>query len=304
MNIIIVTKRGKRPRSLHLSRWHHFVVPALAFSCLSILLLTAGYFAGTRLHPNAELASWQDELMQQRQEIDEATRNTQANIQALTLRLAQLQAQTTRLDALGNKLVKMAGLDAGEFDFGNLPGLGGPEVPFEDLPPAHDFTAELESLATALVLREEQLKALDRLMLSRALQAEVTPSGVPVETGWISSGYGTRLDPFTGRKAFHRGIDIAGREGTDVVAVGGGVVIWAGTHHAYGKLIEIDHGNGYVTRYAHNKALLVSVGEVVKKGQNIARMGSTGRATAAHVHFEVLKDGRHVNPASYIRASN
>jgi murein DD-endopeptidase MepM/ murein hydrolase activator NlpD len=136
--------------------------------------------------------------------------------------------------------------------------------------------------------------------MSRSLSERVTPSGRPVEEGWLSSRYGKRNDPFTGKQDFHKGLDFAGKKGSEVIAVGDGVVSWAGVKSGYGKLIEINHGNGYATRYGHNQSNLVKIGDTVKKGQQIALMGSTGRSTGPHVHFEVLHDGKAVNPSKFV----
>lgn len=138
------------------------------------------------------------------------------------------------------------------------------------------------------------------MILTRELKEEIHPEGRPVTTGYISSYFGERADPFDGREAFHKGVDFAGNLGSDVVAVAAGVVTWAGERSGYGKLIEINHGDGFTTRYAHNERALVSVGQTVKRGESIALMGSTGHSTGPHVHFEVLKNGRQVNPLSFI----
>ena len=149
--------------------------------------------------------------------------------------------------------------------------------------------------------REQQLEILESLLTNRQLEDQAWLSGQPVEKGWISSHYGQRTDPFSGKLAMHRGIDFAGKEGSNVVAVAGGVVTWVGSKTGYGQLVEISHGDGFVTRYSHNKENLVAPGEVVRKGQAIALMGSTGRSTGAHVHYEVYKHGRSVDPSSYVR---
>ncbi|MBK1672559.1 hypothetical protein CKO35_04445 [Ectothiorhodospira shaposhnikovii] len=305
MNIIFLSSNGGGTRRLQVSRWYHLAVPLAVFAVCGGLFMGAGYQAGRYLHDPGEppgLAHWSEALREQRDQLEYARDATEAGIQTLTLRVAQLQAQMTRLDALGNKLVKMADLEDGEFDFGTLPGVGGPEEVLVDAPSFH-LLERLDELARQMDDRESQLRLLSRLILSGQLADEVTPTGRPVVTGWMSSGYGARTDPFTGRQVFHRGVDFAGRPGSDIIAVAGGIVIFADRRDAFGKLVEIDHGNGYVTRYAHNKEMLVSVGEAVRKGQVIARMGSTGRATGTHVHFEVLKDGRHVNPHRFISSS-
>ena len=166
-----------------------------------------------------------------------------------------------------------------------------------------DFVSSLDELDKQLEHRSLQLGVLESMLMNQELQDEVHPQGRPVKRGWVSSYFGYRTDPFNGRIAHHDGIDIAGKEGTEVISVAAGVVTWAGKRYGYGSLVEVNHGNGYVTRYAHNKDITVKVGDTVRKGQALATMGSTGRSTGPHVHFEVIKHGRTVDPMQYIRAS-
>jgi murein DD-endopeptidase MepM/ murein hydrolase activator NlpD len=198
----------------------------------------------------------------------------------------------------------MAELDDDEFDFNTDPGVGGPE-PLDGCHPntATEISQVLDELMEQLDDREAQLKVLDHIMMSRNLTKEIHPAGRPIKKGWMSSNYGKRKDPFTGKIEFHKGIDFAGKTGSDVIAVAGGVVTWAGKRYGYGQLVEIDHGRNYVTRYGHNKKILVKVGDTLRKGQVIAKMGSTGRSTGPHVHFEVVKNGKHLNPAKFIRVA-
>ena len=159
----------------------------------------------------------------------------------------------------------------------------------------------LDSLSVQLQDRQQQLNVLEDFLLNRRLREEAYPEGRPVTSGYISSRFGNRTDPFTGRAAFHKGVDFAGREGAKVVAVASGVVIWTGDRSGYGQMVEVNHGNGYVTRYAHNSESLVALGDTVKRGQEIALMGETGRATGPNLHFELLRNGRVVDPLPYIR---
>ena len=195
----------------------------------------------------------------------------------------------------------MAKLDKGEFDFDQPPAQGGPVggmgLQTQD---QMNLLTGMDELVKQLEDREQQLSVLETMMLHSNLQKQVFPAGRPVNSGWTSSYFGIRNDPFTGKRAPHDGVDFAGKLGSDIVTVGAGVVTWSGDRYGYGKLVEIDHGNGYVTRYAHSKDILVKVGEKVDKGQVVAHMGSSGRSTGPHVHFEVLRNGRAVNPARYI----
>jgi murein DD-endopeptidase MepM/ murein hydrolase activator NlpD len=170
-----------------------------------------------------------------------------------------------------------------------------PEVP--------DFIQELDALSRQLDDRSEQLSVLETMLMNRNLQQQALPAGRPIKKGWISSYYGMRTDPFTGKREHHAGVDFAGKHGAEVVAVGAGVVTWASERYGYGNLVEITHGNGIATRYGHNHKILVKVGDKVEKGDTLALMGSTGRSTGPHVHFEVLKNGRSVNPSEYIQAA-
>jgi murein DD-endopeptidase MepM/ murein hydrolase activator NlpD len=244
-----------------------------------------------------------EELAKQQALVDETQRSLQQNLDALSLRIGQMNAHVVRLDALGTRLTQMAGLKDGEFDFTSAPSLGGPEEPLTSTEAMQigGVVSALETLDHQLADRGRQLTVLEDLLLNRKLRDEVRPDGRPVTAGYVSSQFGSRTDPFTGRRAFHKGVDFAGREGAEVVAVASGVVIWSGERYGYGQLVEINHGNGYVTRYAHNVDNLVAVGDTVRRGQVIARMGDTGRATGPNLHFEVLLNDRPVDPLTYVQ---
>jgi murein DD-endopeptidase MepM/ murein hydrolase activator NlpD len=276
------------------------------------LLISAGAFYGgvtaARLfgisNPQAQVSTWREELVQQQSIVDSTRRTLQQNLDALALRIGQMNAHVVRLDALGARLTQMAGLKDGEFDFTSVPSLGGPEEPLaaSEVMQINGVVGALEVLDEQLEDRDRQLTVLEDLLINRKLRDEVRPEGRPVTSGYVSSQFGSRTDPFTGRRAFHKGVDFAGREGAEVVAVASGVVIWSGERYGYGQLVEINHGNGYVTRYAHNVDNLVAVGDTVRRGQVIARMGETGRATGPNLHFEVLLNDRPVDPLTYVGA--
>ncbi|MBN1238374.1 MAG: M23 family metallopeptidase [Gammaproteobacteria bacterium] len=282
----------------------------LAFASMALAVTAGAFYGGVRsasllgvADPEGQIATWRADLEAQQAELEQTRRSLQQSIDALALRLGQMNAHVVRLDALGARLTQMAGLDDGEFDFTSPPALGGPEELVGDAEQLSlgSVMTSLDALSEQLEDRGRQLDVLEDFLLNRKLADEVHPEGRPVKSGYISSTFGHRSDPFTGRRAFHKGIDFAGREGTEVIAVASGVVSWSGKRYGYGQLVEINHGNGYVTRYAHNSDNLVSVGDTVKRGQIIARMGGTGRATGPNLHFEVLRDGSAVDPLSYIR---
>jgi murein DD-endopeptidase MepM/ murein hydrolase activator NlpD len=214
-----------------------------------------------------------------------------------------MNARIIRLDALGRRLTEMADLDDGEFDFDTEPAMGGPEEPYLTgwAIAVPEVLAAMQSLDHDLDDREAQLAVLEGVLMGQSLEERVLPQGRPIKSGWMSSYFGRRTDPFTGKPANHKGVDFAGKAGAEVIAVADGVVTWSSKRYGYGELIEINHGNGYSTRYAHNSENLVAVGDEVRKGQTVALMGDTGRATGPNLHFEVLQDGRPVNPVNFIR---
>lgn len=225
--------------------------------------------------------------------------DAQREVNALAARLGELQAETNRLNALGERLTRMAQLQDGEFDFDRPVGVGG-AGPVSDMPPG-ELRRGLQTLDGQLSRTGAQLSVLDSLLFQRQLALRSVPSRAPVADSYITSGFGVRADPFGGGREFHKGIDFEARTGDPVLAVADGVVTFAGIRSGYGDVVEVDHGNGLVTRYAHNSRLVVQVGDLVRRGQVIARAGSTGRSTGAHVHFEVWKDGRVVNPRPYLQ---
>jgi murein DD-endopeptidase MepM/ murein hydrolase activator NlpD len=303
MNIIIVGRKTGRIKQLDLMD-PMVIVAALVF----VLGIVGGAFsigvnlgAGHRTaHPVDQLGAWSAELVRQKGQIDELRRGLQEKVNALAMRVGQMNANVIRLDALGKRLTRMANLDDGEFNFGSPPGQGGAEG--ADGQPAQipSLTAMIDELQGQLTSREQQLGVLENLILTRELNKQVYPEGRPVEEGWISSYFGSRPDPFTGYTVVHKGVDFAAPEGTKVLSVGAGLVTFAGDKAGYGRMVEINHGNGLATRYCHNEKLLVKEGDMVRKGQEVSLMGSTGHSTGPHLHFEVLKNGAQVNPLRYI----
>lgn len=308
MKIIVVSKRHGRTRSISFGGWTRVVVSA----CLLGLPIVGAWIGaemargdGSDLFNNESTRVWNKALSEQESQIKVTKRHAEEQLAALTLRMAELQARLLRLDALGERLTTIAKLDKGEFDFSQVPALGGPEsATLGEAYQAPDFLQVIDQLTDQISSREQQLDTLEALLANRKIQRDVFLAGRPIKKGWMSSRYGRRTDPFNGQVAWHSGVDFAGKLGSDVVAVAAGVVTWSGERHGYGHMVEINHGNGFSTRYAHNTDNMVSVGDVVKKGQVVALMGSSGRSTGPHVHFEVYKHGRAVDPAAYIHRTN
>jgi murein DD-endopeptidase MepM/ murein hydrolase activator NlpD len=307
MNIIFIRQCTKKSNCLDLGRLQVLLPLFLLLVLVAGGLAYGGYrlgLAGAERDPSVLVTAWEQELDRQRSDLEATRRAADEQIAALSLKLGQMQAHVIRLDALGQRLTKMAQLDNGEFDFDNPPAQGGPANPaFLESVGVADLVQAMKELDAQLDDREDQLSVLENLLLSRNLQSEIFPTGRPVNSGWISSFFGSRTDPFTGGRDYHHGMDFAGKLGSDVVAVASGVVTFSGRRHGYGNLVEVNHGNGLVTRYGHNSENLVVAGDTVKKGQVLALMGSSGRSTGPHVHFEVLRNGRAVNPIKYIRAA-
>lgn len=308
MDIILVShKRGRTWRMTLTTRQLMGWLPAaFAGAVMFSATLAFGYWLKSvdgRL-PVDIVNLWAGELQQQRVELARTRELVENNTGALARRLAQMHAHVMRLDAAGSRLTEIAGLNKGEFDFTQPPPVGGPEIDAASRPVATDeILASLASLEKQLADRERQMRVLEDLLLASRLQKEVRPSGWPVENGWISSLFGMRVDPFTGLRAFHAGVDFAARQGSNVQAVAAGIVSDVGERFGYGLLVEINHGNGYVTRYGHNDTALVAVGDRIRKGQAVALVGDSGRSTGPHVHFEVLLNGRTVNPHEYVQAA-
>jgi len=251
------------------------------------------------------VGNWRQVLKDQDQSIALARRDAQENAEASAVRLAKLQSRIVRLGALGERLTTIVKLDEGEFDFSQPPAVGGPESDDQNAAfSMPDYMTVLNRLSDDIESREQQLSVLETLLVDRKTQDDVFLAGRPVTKGWMSSRYGMRNDPFNGRRAWHSGVDFAGAEGSNVVTVAAGVVVFAGPRSGYGNMVEVNHGGNFSTRYGHHKELLVNVGDIVKKGQVVGLMGSSGRSTGPHVHFEVYKNGRVVDPSAYIHRAS
>jgi murein DD-endopeptidase MepM/ murein hydrolase activator NlpD len=307
---LIVLPGTAASRTVELGRWSW---AALSLVCIGLPLglMALGYEIGqrqgTQQAQEARLSEAEVAVSQRALDLAQLSADAKRKLEAMTRKLAEIQARVTRLDALGMHLTVLAGLDEGEFDFTAVSAIGGPAVDGQELAaPAlavmpDEFEEELELLSVTLDDRDTQLDVLAGLLFDAEAQAEAIPSGRPVASGWLSSHFGYRNDPFTGKKTWHQGVDFAGKDGTEVIAVASGVVSWSGNRHGYGNMVEVAHGDGLLTRYAHNDENLVEVGNLIRKGETLALMGNTGRSTGPHVHFEVFKHGRAVDPSSYIR---
>lgn len=300
MNIILVSDSLAKSRSVALSQTQ---VLLIAFGILlsGFVLAMATYvvtmkFAVDLRNPYLRTlltALHQDDVKKSEAEMKD-------NLNALAVRVGELQARIMRLDAFGERLAKAAGIKRDEFRFDEKPGQGGPApMSGRDLS-VTEFNQMLAEIARVLDDRSDKLGVLDSLLMDDRLARKTIPTTMPVNAGYYSSNYGYRLDPITGRSTFHTGVDIIAAPGTDVLAAAGGVVATSAQVAEYGNIVEVDHDNGLTSRYAHLSKSLVRVGDVVMKGQVIAKVGSSGRTTGPHLHFEVREKGIPLNPNKFL----
>lgn len=286
--------RGKNVRfSMKLNKVHWL-------SALTIFALVSGFIVHLIASTN-EIPTNPESQFSSLPNLDNPVVNNE-QVTAVTMKLAELQSQVLRLNALGDRLAEDASIPDKEFNFEQLPPSGGPMIQSEEQPKKSlsDLLLSISILENSLAHEEKQLKMLESITLGHHIENTRYLSGRPIVKGWLSSYYGTRKDPFNGKPAMHKGVDFAGSENASIIATASGVVSWAGDRYGYGQLVEINHGEGLKTRYGHNKELTVSVGDVVTKGQVIAKMGSTGRSTGPHVHYEILRNNKQIDPTKYV----
>ena len=306
MNVVIFGKGFGSPRQVNLTG----VSASLCIAAIAAVVIGSGFTVGS-WHASRtgsgvstnELQNVTSQLHEQRSSIASIRQENEDTLDALSIRIAQMNARVIRLDALGRRLTDMADIDDSEFDFDSNPAVGGPEEPMlsGSNVAVPEMIEAMDVLGAQLSNREAQLNVLEGVLMNQNLKQRVYPQGRPVSAGWLSSYFGKRTDPFTGKPANHTGIDFAGKTGAEISAVADGVVTWSSDRYGYGIMVEINHGSGYSTRYAHNSENLVSIGDEVKKGQIVALMGESGRATGPNLHFEVLHNGSRVNPVKFIR---
>jgi len=303
-NTLLLANRYGKIRSVVFNPLHTGLLVLTGIIVIGGSILFSGFRSGVNMearHQLSDVSELRTVLQQQQTEIIRARKSAQDNLDVLTMRLGRLQAQILRLDILGERLVRHSVLDEAEFDFNMPPPIGGPHIMTSlSTIAVPDFLGMLDELDVTAKDRKTKLMALEQIIMNRSLHERIIPSGLVVESGLLSSTYGKRIDPFTGKQEHHKGIDISSKEGSSIRAVADGVVTWSGERTGYGMLVEINHGNGYVTRYGHNKKNLVKVGETARKGETIALMGSTGRSTGPHVHIEVMHNGKQLDPNKFL----
>ena len=302
MNIILVSERLAKARTITLG------LPQMALLGLGLMVAVIAAAAAMnylmlRFAADINVPYLQTMLLSAQHEQHEKSQHyLRENLNAMAVKLGQMQAQLVRLDTLGERLAKLAGFKPQALVFSELPGRGGAisSLPSQDLS-LGDFTQQLDSLTRQVDDRGDKLGILESLFTLDSAKKKLIPTMLPVEGGWYSSNFGWRIDPFTGQRAYHEGIDVMAEQGVTIRAAAGGVVVYSDFHPQYGNMIEIDHGNDLVSRYAHASLRLVKVGDVVLRGAKIGEVGRTGRATGTHLHFEVRQRGAPVNPTQFLR---
>jgi len=302
MQIILLHPRFKA-KTLTLSH-RHLILAALLFVLSVVMAASLLYYLTLRY-----AAQWKLPIVQElaasmtREDASRKDRYIKENLTAMAVKLGEMQAQLMRLDALGERVQGLAGVKPQEFNFREMPGRGGAVSDSAGRALDMDqFRQALDAMARDVEHRADYMNVVETTLMSHKIRSKLLPTIQPVNVSYNASGFGWRLDPFTGRNAFHEGIDFASPAGTPIVAAAGGVIIAAEYHSQYGNMLEIDHGNDIVTRYAHASRLLMKVGDIVKRGQHVADIGSTGRSTGSHLHFEVLVKGVQQDPHKFLSA--
>jgi murein DD-endopeptidase MepM/ murein hydrolase activator NlpD len=302
VNIILVSGKLAKAKTITLGLPHLAMLGAVAVAAI-ITIAALLHYLTLRFAAEVKLPYFQSLLhFAQNQDKNRTESYLQENLNAMAIRLGQMQAQLLRLDTLGDRLARLAGFKPQDLMFDQVPGRGGAvsDLPSQDLS-FGDVTRQIDLLTRQLDDRGDRLGILESLFTLDSAKKKLLPTMVPVEGGWYSSNFGWRIDPFSGQRAFHEGIDFMAEQGTTVRAAAGGVVVYSDFHPQYGNMIEIDHGNDLITRYAHASRLFVKVGDVVLRGARIAEVGRTGRATGTHLHFEVRQRGAPQNPTRFLR---
>ena len=301
MRLIFVRSRG-HSRTFELSRKQGYALSiALSIFCLFSVTLVQHWIQESEAVNQDVFLDWQATLERQDDVVNQLQDRTSSQSASVALQLADLRSRLLRLESLGTDLVEISKLEESEFDFSVPVAVGGLARNELEEPSWGQLQQDIDNFSQLLNRRETELSILNSLLLEKNLIDESKPNGYPVDGGWTSSAYGQRIDPFRGVKAWHAGIDITSvNKESPVKALASGVVIFSGERQGYGKMVEIDHANGYRTRYAHHRELLVQEGTIIKKGDPLGIMGDTGRSTGPHVHVEVLLNGKNVNPARFL----
>jgi murein DD-endopeptidase MepM/ murein hydrolase activator NlpD len=301
MQLLLINKNGE-PVQISLPPWKIRLVIVAVVALCSGLIASGFMLRQSSIVDAAVIENWRMKIQEQDAVVEELQTDSVARRQAVGRQIADMQARLWRMEALASYMHESSGLPQDEFDFDAQVSQGGPINPEAEVLNVQNLDSKLANLSVRLKQRETELSILDQVLMGVYTQRGAMPAGAPIVKGWMSSPFGERVDPISGKKAWHEGMDFAGANGSDVVAVANGIVVFSGRRDGYGLMVEISHGENLRTRYGHHQELLVQAGQSVKRGDVIGLMGSSGRSTGPHVHFEVLKSGKPVNPARYVSA--
>ncbi len=301
MQLLLINKNGE-PVQISLPSWKIRLVIVAVVALCSGLIASGFMLRQSSIVDAAVIENWRMKIQEQDAVVEELQTDSVARRQAVGRQIADMQARLWRMEALASYMHESSGLPQDEFDFDAQVSQGGPINPEAEVLNVQNLDSKLANLSERLKQRETELSILDQVLMGVYTQKGAMPVGAPIVKGWMSSPFGERVDPISGKKAWHEGMDFAGANGSDVVAVANGIVVFSGRRDGYGLMVEISHGENLRTRYGHHQELLVRAGQSVKRGDVIGLMGSSGRSTGPHVHFEVLKSGKPVNPARYVSA--
>ena len=299
MQLVIIGKRGDF-RSVTIPRFWGYFVGILSASIVVGFVAMGVSVSNHDVIDGQIIDSWHSEINTQRADLNDLQQQAIDKNGALAQQLSKMQGRLWRVEALAAHMRDASGLQADEFDFEQPIAQGGPLAEEAQEFAWVDLQTQLNQLALQLGRREKELTILDEVMVERQRIQDAKLSGRPIVKGWLSSAYGKRIDPITGQPAWHAGIDFAGRQGSDVIAVASGVVVFADRRDGYGNMVEIHHGNGISSRYGHHDKLLVKAGQIDKKGDVIGLKGNSVRSTGPHVHFEVLRNGKNIDPTRFV----
>ncbi len=304
MDIIVITGKSSQVKNWSLNSIQLFCIGLFVVMTVVLMAFALNYFS--LLYAVKNESNYLKSMLKvvHAEHTKESQVLLKESIDTMAHRLGEMQASLMRLDSVGMRVIKLAGIDPKDFDLDKKIAMGGAKL--ESLNQSFSISqlTEVANLTDHLLNdRADKLQMLEERLNLNYSKNQLIPSGKPVVSGWLSSNFGWRIDPFTRKRAFHEGVDWVAKPGSDILAAAGGVVIYSRKHPQYGNMIEIDHGNGYVTRYAHAEELAATVGEVVLRGQKVATVGSTGRSTGPHLHFEVLKNGKPQNPRKFFKRS-
>ena len=301
MQLLLINKNGE-PVQISLPSWKIRLVIVAVVALCSGLIASGFMLRQSSIVDAAVIENWRVKIQEQDAVVEELQTDSVARRQAVGRQIADMQARLWRMEALASYMHESSGLPQDEFDFDAQVSQGGPINPEAEVLNVQNLDSKLANLSERLKQRETELSILDQVLMGVYTQKGAMPAGAPIVKGWMSSPFGERVDPISGKKAWHEGMDFAGANGSDVVAVANGIVVFSGRRDGYWLMVEISHGENLRTRYGHHQELLVQAGQSVKRGDVIGLMGSSGRSTGPHVHFEVLKSGKPVNPARYVSA--